>query len=108
MDKLSLWIVILGGMVATFTIRLMFFVLIPEDRLPQILRRSLRYVPPAVLSALLLPEIVQPAGSLDLSLGNYHLLAGVVAALVAWRTRNTWLTILTGMVTLALLSQFAA
>jgi branched-subunit amino acid transport protein len=37
------------------------------------------------------------SGSLDLSLGNTHLLAGVLAVIVAWWTRNTLVTILVGM-----------
>ena len=105
MGEYSLWIVILGGMVATLGMRLLFILLIPQERLPGILRRSLHYVPPAVLSAILLPAVLQPEGFLDLSLRNLRLLASLVAALVAWRTRNTWLTILAGMAALLLLTQ---
>ena len=36
----------------------------------------------------------------DLSLGNERLLAGVVAILVAWRTRNVIWTVGVGLVTL--------
>jgi len=37
---------------------------------------------------------------LDLSLGNFRLLAGLVGALVAWRTRNVLLTLAAGMLAL--------
>jgi branched-subunit amino acid transport protein len=51
-----------------------------------------------VLAAITLPELVRSEGPLDLSLGNFRLIAGLLAGLVAWRTKNTWLTILAGLV----------
>jgi branched-subunit amino acid transport protein len=61
-----------------------------------------------VLSALIFPELLMHSGSLDISLGNLRLLAGGVAILVAWRTRNMWLTILSGMITLVVLEALLA
>ena len=100
MSRVALWGVILGGMLATYLIRLSFVVFVPQERLPSIFRRGLTYVPPAVLAAIILPELALPEGTLDLTLGNHRLMAGVLAGLVAWRTKNTWLTILTGMAAL--------
>jgi len=99
----TVWLVILGGMAATYLTRLSFILLIPAARVPQFLRRGLKYIPPAVLSAILLPELVIQDGSLELALSNHRLVAGMIAALVAWRLRNTWLTIATGMLALWLL-----
>ena len=67
------------------------------------MRRALHYVPPAVLSAIIFPELLYPANHLDLSLGNTRLLAGMIAILVAWYTKNTLLTILAGMIALFIL-----
>ena len=67
------------------------------------MRKSLHYVPPAVLSAIILPELIYPSGNLDLTLGNTRLLAGIIATLVAWYTKNTLLTILAGMAALVIL-----
>jgi branched-subunit amino acid transport protein len=100
MTRPELWIVIIGGALATFATRLSFISLVPPDRLPEAVRRVLRLVPPAVLSAIILPAIVAPAGHLDLALGNDRLWAGLLATLVAWRTRSTWLTIAVGMLAL--------
>lgn len=100
-----LWTIILGGMLVTYLIRLSFILLIPLERFPERFRRGLRYVPPAVLAALITPELLRPGGAWDLSLGNERLLAGVAAILIAWRTKNTWLTILVGMVALWLLAR---
>ena len=70
--------------------------------LPAWLRSGLKYVPPAVLSAIIFPEIFLQNGKLAISLENTRLLAGIVAALVAWRTRNALLTIVAGMAVLFL------
>lgn len=104
MSTLALWAIILGGMLVTYATRLSFLVLVPHDRLPLPARRALRFVPPAVLAAIILPELTRPAGTLDLTIGNVRLIAGVLAALVAWRFKNTWLTIAAGMIALWALS----
>jgi branched chain amino acid efflux pump len=57
-------------------------------------------VPPAVLSAIIFPEVLVRDGAPDLQLGNARLVAGLVAAFVAWRTRNVVLTIAVGMAAL--------
>lgn len=67
------------------------------------MRRALHYVPPAVLSAIIFPELFYRAGTLDISPGNTRLLAGVVAILVAWFSKNTLVTILVGMMALLVL-----
>lgn len=84
----------------TFGIRLSFIALLGHVALPPVLTRALRFVPPAVLSAIVLPELVLRDGALDLDLANARLVAGALAALVAWRTRNVVLTIAVGMAAL--------
>jgi branched-subunit amino acid transport protein len=60
-------------------------------------------VPVAALTAIWVPEVLTPGGKLDLSLGNARLLAGALAVVVAWRTKNILLTIVIGMAGLLLL-----
>jgi branched-subunit amino acid transport protein len=102
--RVSLWLIILGGMLVTYATRLSFIALVPYEQMPAWFRRGLRYVPPAVLAALVLPAFLMPDGIVSLSINNHRLLAGVVAMLAAWRVKNTWLTIASGMVALWLLS----
>jgi len=72
--------------------------------IPPLIRRALRFVPPAVLSALIFPELfLQPGGTLNLSPANPRLLAGALAALVAWRRKNALLAIAAGMLALWIL-----
>ena len=91
------WVMIIAGL-ATFAIRATFIILIGHREIPPLLRRALYFIPPAVLTAIILPELVLPRGQLDLSLTNPNLVAGIVAVLVAWRTRSVLLTIVVGMV----------
>ena len=100
---MNIWLVMLLGGLLTFGMRLSFIYLFGRFQVPQAMRRALRFVPPAVLSAIVFPELLMPSGKFDLSLGNDRLLAGLVAILVAWWTRNTLLTILAGMAALLIL-----
>jgi len=100
---MTLWLTIIGMGVVTYSLRLSLIALLGRFEVPPLVSRGLRFVPPAVLSAIILPELVQPGGQLNLSLGNVRLLAGLLAVLVAWRTRNVLLTVGAGMVGLWIL-----
>jgi branched-subunit amino acid transport protein len=88
--------VVLG--LGNFMLRLSFIYLFGKVDMPDWLRRALHYVPASVLAALVFPLLTYPAGTLDLSLGNIRLLAGLGGALVAWRTKNVLWTIVVGMI----------
>lgn len=94
---MKIWLIIILGGVLTYLIRLSFIVLFGRLKIPALAQRSLRFIPPAVLSAIIFPELLVQSGQVYLSTGNLRLLAGLVAALVAWRTRSAVLTILAGM-----------
>ncbi|MFW6069557.1 MAG: AzlD domain-containing protein [bacterium] len=100
---LTLWLIVIGMGLITYALRLGPLAALDHNSLPPLLRRGLEYVPPAVLSAIIFPELLRPAGYIDLSLANERLLAGLIAVLVAWRTRNVLLTIVLGAVALWLL-----
>ena len=97
---MNIWPVMILGGVVTFGMRFSFVYLLGRFEVPETMRRALHYVPPAVLSAIVFPELFLRDGSLDLSLSNSRLLAGLVAVLVAAWTKNSLLTILAGMVAL--------
>ncbi|MFQ5943381.1 MAG: AzlD domain-containing protein [Anaerolineales bacterium] len=103
MSPVESWLIILGGMVVTYFTRLSFTVLVPPDRLSPTFSRGLVFIPPAVLAAIILPELLLVEGNFEISLVNFQLVAGVIASLVAWRTKNTWLTISSGMLALWML-----
>jgi len=97
------WLIIMGMGLITLAIRLSMILLIGRIRLPPAVARGLRFVPPAVFSALIAPALLRPAGPLEVSIANPFLLAGIAAALVAWRWRSMFLTLIAGMAALWLL-----
>jgi branched-subunit amino acid transport protein len=94
------WALIAGMALATFATRYPVLVLLSRASLPPGIFRALKYVPPAVLSAIIFPAVFLQDGELALGLNNAPLFAGLIAALVAWRSRNLLLTILLGMAAL--------
>ena len=99
---MSLWLIILGMSVATFGQRASFLLLPEHVQLPALLRRALRYVPAAVLTAIWAPELLLQKGVLSLALANERLLAGIIAVAIAWRFRVTFGTIIAGLLALHL------
>ena len=97
---MNIWTIMIIGGLLTFATRLSFIFLLDRIKVPDWFRRGLRFVPVAVLSAIILPDLTSPNGTLFLNWRNPQLLAGIVAILVAWKTKNVILTILAGMATL--------
>jgi branched-subunit amino acid transport protein len=94
-------IIVLGMALVTFAIRYPVLALLGKFTLPPTVFRALKFVPPAVLTAIIVPSMLMPDGErIDLSLMNSYLIAGIIAGLVAWRSRNLLLTIVLGMLTL--------
>jgi branched-subunit amino acid transport protein len=104
--KVSLWLTILIAGLLTFATRLSFIFLLERITAPGWFQRSLRFVPAAVLSAIILPELVNRNGVLDVSLRNPQLWSGTLAVFVAWRTKNVLLTLVAGMVALLIFQAF--
>lgn len=96
----NIWIVIFVGGLITFGMRFSLIYLFGRFEIPETLRRALHYVPPAVFSAIILPEIFLSGGTVNLSPTNPRLLAGLLAILTAWFSRSTLVTILVGMAAL--------
>jgi branched-subunit amino acid transport protein len=99
----NIWLVMLIGGLITFGLRFSLIYLFGRFEVPETMRRALHYVPPAVLSAIIVPELLIRDGSVSLSLENIRLLAGIIAIITAWVSRNTLLTILIGMAALLIL-----
>ena len=100
MSTLTLWLTIAGAGAVTFALRLSFIALLGRMEIPLFLGRALRFVPAAVLTAVVIPLLFYENNVLVVSLGNERLLAGLIAVLIAWRTRSVLFTLGGGMATL--------
>lgn len=104
----TIWLIMAAAGLLTYLTRLSFIALIDHWEMPPLVRSGLRFVPPAVLSAIIFPELFYREGILNIGIGNYRLIAGLIAALVGWKTRNIFLTIASGMAVLYLLQRLSS
>jgi branched-subunit amino acid transport protein len=92
------FLLIAAMMAVTFGIRYSMFAVAGRYEFPAGLVNALRYVPPAVLTAITVPAVLIPNGeSINLSLGNPYLVGALVAFAVGWFSKNLLLTIVVGM-----------
>lgn len=98
-DPLTIWLTMFAIGAGTFLIRFSFIWFFGRGDVRPAIQRVLRFVPPAVLTALILPSFVFSQHA-SFSIGNPRMWAGLVAAIVASRSRNILLTISAGMGTL--------
>ena len=94
------WLTIIVAGILTYATRLSFIIFYGRIKMPDLVEQTLRFVPPAVLTAIFFPELLLNKGELYISIGNARLLAGMLAILVAWRTKNVTYTIVIGMLAL--------
>ncbi len=104
MREATLWAIVLVAGVGTFAIRYSFLAVFERaGSVPPRLRQALRYVPPAVLAALVFPALVFGGEGGAGAVTPLRTVAGLVAAAVAWRTESVLWTILSGLVALVVL-----
>lgn len=89
--------IIIGMALVTYFTRFGALALFRFTGVPSWLNRWLKYVPVAVLTSLIVPSLLLPKGYLDISLNNHYLIAGLVAAFVAYKNRNIIATLCLGM-----------
>lgn len=91
------FVMIAGMMLVTFTPRYGVLALLGRVEMPKPLFKALRFVPVAVLSAIIAPDLLLNENGLYIAPQNSFLVAGIIAAFVSWRTKNLLLTIVVGM-----------
>lgn len=97
---MNVWLTLLAMGVVTFLIRFSVIGMLGDAEMPHTVKRGLRLVPAAVLTAIVFPALLISDGTLNVAPDNFRLIAGLIAIVVAWRTKNTLLTIAVGMVSL--------
>ena len=84
----------------SFLMRYSFIAAYGKFHFPPIIERSMRFIPAAVLFSLIAPQFLTINNHLAISTANPRLIAGIIAGLISWRTKNVALTILGGMISL--------
>lgn len=99
MNTLDIWLTIIFLGLGTFLVRFSFIGLIGNRKLPEWLDRHLRYVPVAVLPALVAPLVVWPEAT-NGALDPARLSAAAVVIFIGVVFRNVLAAIFCGMITL--------
>lgn len=95
------WAAVVAIAVGTWLFRTSFVFLFGYiDEVPPWADRTLRFIPAAVIAAIIGPRLLVVDGSLAVDPGNERLLAGAAAFVVAWYTEDIFATIVAGMVVL--------
>jgi len=105
LDQNAILLTMLGMLAVTYTPRVLPLWLFTSKPLPALAVAWLRYVPVAVLAALLLPALVVAENgasrALDFSAGNLFLWAAIPTFVVAWKTRSLFGPVIVGMLIVA-------
>lgn len=89
---------IAGMALVTFVIRYIMFPLSGRFKFPDLFERGLRYVPPVVLTAIIVPSVLMPTGdTLNLKLSNPYLIGALAACAIGGLFKNLLLTIVVSM-----------
>ncbi len=102
MSDLTFSVMLAGMFLVTYLPRVLPAWLLQGRTIHPFITAWLKYVPVAVLSALLLPALLVADGRLNLAWDNLYLWAAIPAALVALKTRSMFATLLAGMAVVAL------
>ena len=95
------WIVILVVGALNYLSRLSFIALFARVEMPPFFSRALRFVPATMLTAIVVPAVVFTApATLVFSYTNPKLVAALIAASIAWRTKSATATMVAGMAAL--------
>ena len=100
-DQQLVLLTMVGMLVVTFLPRLLPVWLFSSRSLPPLVVAWLRYVPLAVLAAMLLPSLVLADGRIDLGGTNLFFWASIPTFFVAWKTKSLFGAVLAGMLVVA-------
>ena len=101
---MNVWWIMLACGVGTFAIRLSFIAAEGKLTFPRWFQTLLPFVPVAALTALVIPELLMPQGTLWIAFNNARLVAGLIAIAIAVKTRSVLWTMIGGFAALALLN----
>jgi branched-subunit amino acid transport protein len=99
-STLKIWVVIAVVGALNYFSRLSFIAFFARRSVPPPLARALKYVPSAMLAALIVPMIVVAGPATGEGIVTPRVLAAAVAVAIAYVTHSTLKTLVAGMVVL--------
>jgi branched-subunit amino acid transport protein len=96
-------VLILGMAAVTYATRVGFIGVARQFEMHPLLRRSLEYVPVAILAALVFPAVLAPSGKLESPVGNIYIWAALITATTLFTTKRQWVAIVVGVLSLVVM-----
>jgi branched-subunit amino acid transport protein len=95
--KVDYLLLVLGMGIVTYVPRWIPLIFLSRRRLPEWLRQWLDFIPVAILSALILPDLVTAGAPRHLTVFQPALLVSIPTFIFAWKTRSLAGTVIFGM-----------
>lgn len=95
--RAEIFLIILGMAAVTYITRIGSLVVFHYTGIPDWLEGWMKHVPTSIFTALIVPALLFPKGYLDITIHNHYLIAGIIAAVVAYKSHNIIMTIGLGM-----------
>jgi branched-subunit amino acid transport protein len=105
---MKIWIVIVAVGLLNYLSRLSFIAFFSNRRMPTLLARALKFVPAAMLTALVVPMVIASPVTATGVVIDARLPAAIIATAVAWSGRGTVATMVAGMASLWILRALGA
>ncbi len=100
-NELLILTFVLAGIL--FFVRVLPVTLFANSTLPVIIQKWLKYIPPSILSALVVSEILVKDNQIYFSFSNLFLIAAFPTFLVAYKTKSLFMTLIFGMLCMMLI-----
>jgi branched-subunit amino acid transport protein len=97
MEQDLIFATIVGMALVTYFPSLLPVIFLSSKHLPRFLETWLSHIPAAVLAALVAPTLFVDQQQINLAPTNIFLWASIPTALIAWKTKNLFLSVLLGM-----------
>ena len=106
MNDTTFIIIILGAMVVTYIPRMLPLVLLSKSKLPKKVEEFLDYIPIAILGSILFSTLIYRNDSIDLSIDNEYLIAGILTVIVAKFVKRVDVIVIFGIILTSIFSIF--
>ncbi|MFN2303793.1 MAG: AzlD domain-containing protein [Anaerolineales bacterium] len=106
MDESIILLTIFGMALVTYLPRALPLFALSGKKLPKWMVSWLRYIPPAVLAAMLFPTILFQEEKINLSLDNLYLWAAIPTLIAAVLTKKLFIPVIIGMLVVILARLF--
>jgi Predicted membrane protein len=101
--NLYVWSVIIGGCIVTVLPRVLPITVLSKVKLPKKVEEFLTYIPISILAALIGVELLVVDNKVSFQCNYLELIAAVPTILVAVKKNNLLLTVIVGIVSIAIL-----